>query len=125
MNKIILLFSVLIISVLGACGQPISSFEGYFISVNTNNELEFDCSEAAKRNQNSDTEEGYVCNVEINEHTTIRTKDGESLSVDELKKWEFLDKPKKAKVILSEEKDINTNMRSREGLNASEIIILN
>lgn len=129
------LFLAIIIAVLGACSQqgevdktePISSFEGYFLSVNTSNELQFDCSEVAKRNINSTTDEGYNCNVDVNENTTLKTEDGKGLSVEELKKWEIskLNQPQKAKVILSEDKDISTNKKSREELKASEIIILN
>ncbi|MEI4770353.1 hypothetical protein WAX74_11975 [Psychrobacillus sp. FJAT-51614] len=86
-----------------------------------------DCSSAAKRNDNSNTEEGYSCVVEISENTTLRTEDGQELSVDELEEWELskLNSPKMVRVVLSEEKNINKNMSSREGLKASEIIILN
>ncbi|MRG85997.1 hypothetical protein [Salinibacillus xinjiangensis] len=129
MVKSKLLLFALIFSVIGACSHhdPISSFEGYFGSVNTNNELQFDCSKTAKRNLNTTTEEGYSCIVEVTENTTIKTEDGDVLSVDELKKWEAnrLNKRKEAKVILIEEKDINPDKESREGLKASEIIILN
>ena len=107
--------------------EPIKSFEGPFISVEETNELIIDCSSAAKRNDNSDTEEGYNCVVEVTENTTISTEDGQKLSVDDLNEWELskLNSPKKVKVVLSEEKNINKNMSSREGLKATEIIILN
>ncbi|GGF28802.1 hypothetical protein GCM10010954_29850 [Halobacillus andaensis] len=133
--KSIILFIVtllLAMSIINGCSdngqnsaESINTFEGYFVSVVGDNELKIECSKAAKRNTDSTTEEGYDCNVETTEKTTIKTEGGKSLEVDELRKLDIhnLDKPKKAKVILSEEKNINLSKSSRKGLDASEIII--
>ena len=57
----------------------------------------------------------------------IFLEDGQKLSVIDLYEWELakLNSPKMVRVVLTEEKNINKNMSSREGLKASEIIILN
>lgn len=109
-----LLLVVLITSVLGACSQQggeasseaISSFEGSFVSVNGPDKLQFDCSDAVKRNNSSSTLEGYLCNVDVTENTTIRTKAGKNLSVDALEKWETskLNNAKKLKLFFLKRK---------------------
>ena len=124
---VMILFLFFVASGCGIFAEPIKSFEGPFESVEETNEIVIDCSSAAKRNDNSATEEGYNCVVEVTENTTIRTENGQKLSVDDLNEWEFskLNSLKMVRIVLSEEKNINKSKSSREGLEASEIIILN
>ncbi|MFC7062319.1 hypothetical protein [Halobacillus seohaensis] len=106
---------------------PVQSFEGYFHSVEASNTLRIDCSSVATRNDTDGTDIGYMCKVEVTENTIIKTEDGKKLNVDDLAEFdvEKINTPNSIKVVLAEESDINRSASSREGLEASEIVISN
>ena len=92
-----------------------SSLDGRIVEINEGFLL--DCSEQVEQNVNSDTDEGYLCSVEITEKTILKDEDGEKLSINDFSRGDMVS------VVLKKPKVIGQSKRSRE-VEAKEIILM-
>ena len=111
-----LLIVIFITVFLVSCSNEATSIYGK-ISTIKENAFIVDCSEQVENIEDTMSDVGYSCSVQITEKTTFRNQNREKLNVEDFPKESMV------QVILAEPRTISQNERSRE-VEAKEIILM-
>ena len=115
-NEKNILFIILII-LLSGCSNESTSIYGKITTINVNTMI-VDCSEQVEKTEDTMSDAGYTCSVQITEKTTFRNQNREKLNIEDFQKESIV------QVILTNPKTISQNQSSRD-LEAMEIILIN